>query len=138
MTPISQALPADPPPWRTNARRPRRAPAPWRRPAADPGRTPAGRRPRPRRSAELKKVLYSWEPPFANCLAGAPGGDYLSRGIVDCRGAPTADTAFMGLTSCRWITITGTIAHRRRGVQPGSSRLPCRWQTHRRLLHPHL
>jgi DNA-binding GntR family transcriptional regulator len=26
----------------------------------------------------------------------------------------------MGLTSCRWITITGTIAHRRRGAQPGS------------------
>ena len=43
---------------------------------------------------------------------GAPGGDYLSRAIVDCRGAPTADTAFMGLTSCRWITIAGTIADR--------------------------
>ena len=33
---------------------------------------------------------------FASCLAGAPGGDYLSRAIVDCSGAPTADTAFMG------------------------------------------
>ena len=65
----------------------------------------------------MKKVLRSWESPFANCLAGAPGSDYLSRGIVDCRGAPTADTAFMGLTSCRWITITGTIAHRVRGAQ---------------------
>jgi len=32
---------------------------------------------------------------------GAPSGDYLSRAIVDCRGAPTADTAYMGLTSCR-------------------------------------
>jgi hypothetical protein len=29
---------------------------------------------------------------------------------VDGRGAPTADTAFMGLTSCRWITIAGTLA----------------------------
>ena len=75
----------------------------------------------------LKKVLCSWEPPFANFLAGAPGSDYLSRGIVDCRGAPTADAAFMGLTSCRWITISGTIAHRRRGAQPGSSRSPSRW-----------
>jgi hypothetical protein len=56
--------------------------------------------------------------PFANCLSGAPGGDYLSRAIVDCRGAPTADTAFMGLTSCRWITIAGTLAGRRRGAQP--------------------
>jgi hypothetical protein len=32
---------------------------------------------------------------------GAPNGDYLSREIVDCTGAPTADTADMGLTSCR-------------------------------------
>ena len=36
------------------------------------------------------------ESPFASCLAGAPGGDYLSRAIVDCSGAHTADTAFMG------------------------------------------
>ena len=49
---------------------------------------------------------------FRDCLAGAPGGDYLSRAIVDCRGAPTADTAFMGLTSCRWITIATTLARR--------------------------
>ena len=55
-------------------------------------------------------MLCSWESPFANCLAGAPGGDYLSRAIVDCRGAPTADTAFMGLTSCRRITIAETLA----------------------------
>jgi len=58
----------------------------------------------------LKKVLCSWESPFASCLSGAPGGDYLSRVIVHCRGAPITDTAFMGLTSCRWITITGMIA----------------------------
>jgi hypothetical protein len=58
-------------------------------------------------------VLCSWESPFGNCLSGAPGGDYLSRGIVDCRGAPT-DTAFMGLTSCRRITIAKTLARRRR------------------------
>ena len=38
---------------------------------------------------------------FASCLSGAPSCDYLSRAIVDCRGAPTADTAYMGLTSCR-------------------------------------
>jgi hypothetical protein len=36
---------------------------------------------------------------FRELPGGAPG-DYLSRTIVDCRGAPT-DTAFMGLTSCR-------------------------------------
>jgi transposase-like protein len=62
-------------------------------------------------------VLCSRESPFANCLSGAPGGDYLSRAIVDCRGAPTADTAFMGLTSCRWITIAGTLTRRRRAAQ---------------------
>jgi hypothetical protein len=71
------------------------------------------------RSAELKKVLYSWESPSANCLAGAPGGDYLSRAIVDRRGAPTADTAFMGLTSCRRVTIAGTLTHRRREYAAG-------------------
>src|SRR5215472_2389820 len=31
------------------------------------------------------------------------------------RGAPTADTAYMGLTSCRQITTSGTLAGRRRG-----------------------
>src|SRR3954453_1689383 len=36
-------------------------------------------------------MFCSWESPLANCLAGAPGGDYLSRAIVNCRGAPTAD-----------------------------------------------
>ena len=35
---------------------------------------------------------------------GRSGGGYLSRAILHCRGAPTVDTAFMGLTSCRWIT----------------------------------
>jgi hypothetical protein len=48
--------------------------------------------------------------PFAMCLAGAPGGDYLSRAIVKCSGAPTVDTAFMGLTSCGRITIAKTLA----------------------------
>ena len=33
---------------------------------------------------------------------------------VDCRGAPTVDTAYMGLTSCRRITIAKTLAQRRR------------------------
>jgi len=67
-------------------------------------------------------VLCSQGSPFANCLAGAPGGDYLSRAIVDCSGAPTANTALMGLTSCRWITIGGnasTQAMRRvTGIKP--------------------
>jgi hypothetical protein len=44
----------------------------------------------------VKKVLCSRESPFANCLSGAPGGDYLSRAIVNCKEAPTTDTAFMG------------------------------------------
>ena len=43
---------------------------------------------------------------FRELRVGAPNGDYLSRAIVDCRGAPSADTAFMGLTSCRRVTIT--------------------------------
>lgn len=69
-------------------------------------------------------MLCSWESPFANGLSGAPIGDYLSRAIVRSR-APIADTAFMGLTSCRWITIAGTIARRRRGAQLASCRLTC-------------
>jgi hypothetical protein len=83
-------------------------------------------------------VLCSWESPFADCLSGAPSCDYLSRAIVPCRGAPITDTAYMGLTSCRWITITGMVAHPRRGAQSASSRLPCRCRTRRRALHPHL
>jgi hypothetical protein len=61
-------------------------------------------------------VLCSRESPFANCLLGAPGGDYLSRAIVNCKGAPTTDTAFMGLTSCRLITITGMLTRAGRKV----------------------
>jgi len=38
----------------------------------------------------------------------------------------------MGLTSCRWITITGMIAHPWRGAQSASSRSPCRCRTRRR------
>ena len=45
---------------------------------------------------------------------GRSRGDYLGRAIVDCGGAPTVDTAFMGLTSCRRITIAKTLAHRPR------------------------
>jgi hypothetical protein len=66
----------------------------------------------------VKTVLCSWESPFAGCLAGAPGGDYLSRAIVDCRGAPSADIAFMGLTSCRRVTIAKTLARRRQERHP--------------------
>ena len=38
---------------------------------------------------------------FRELPVGAPSCDYLSRAIVPCRGAPTADPAYMGLTSCR-------------------------------------
>jgi hypothetical protein len=83
-------------------------------------------------------VLCSWESPFANRLSGAPSGDYLSRAIVGCRGAPTVDTAFMGLTSCRRITIAETLAHGRRehaiDIVPTAVSL----STRRRPLHPHL
>lgn len=41
---------------------------------------------------------------------GAPGSDYLRRGIVGCGGAPIADTAYMGLTSCLVGTIMGMVA----------------------------
>ena len=44
---------------------------------------------------------------FRGLPVGAPNCDYLSRAILPCRGAPITDTAYMGLTSCRWITITG-------------------------------
>jgi len=36
------------------------------------------------------------------------------------------------------VTIDEMIAHRRRGAQPASCRLPCRCRTRRRPLHPHL
>jgi hypothetical protein len=75
-------------------------------------------------------VLCSWESPFADCLSGAPNCDYLSRAILPCRRAPITDTAYMGLTSCRWITITGMIAHPQRGAQSALSRLPCRCRTY--------
>ena len=58
-------------------------------------------------------MLCSWELPFAGCLSGPPSGDYLSRPIVDCGGAPIADTADMGLTSCVEIAIAETLAGRR-------------------------
>src|SRR4051812_37706378 len=33
----------------------------------------------------MKKLVCSWESPFANCLSRAlPVSDYLSRAIVDC------------------------------------------------------
>jgi len=37
---------------------------------------------------------------FRELPSGAPSGDYLSRAVVVCGGAPTADPACMGLTSC--------------------------------------
>jgi hypothetical protein len=85
----------------------------------------------------VEEGVCSWESPFADCLSGAPNCDYLSRAIVRCRVAPITD-AYMGLTSYRWITSTGMIAHPRRGAQSASSRLPCRCRTRRRPLHPHL
>jgi hypothetical protein len=64
-------------------------------------------------SAEVKTALYSWESPFANCLSGAPWWRLPQSRDRALQGAPTADTAYMGLTSRRWITITGTIAYLR-------------------------
>ena len=94
-TPISQALPVDPPPPRTSARSPAAGCSGGRRPPS--GDVPGE-----------EGDVRSWESPFANCVAGAPSGDWPSRAIVDCRGAPATDTAFMGVTSCRRITIAGT------------------------------
>ncbi|BCW85597.1 hypothetical protein NicSoilE8_32700 [Arthrobacter sp. NicSoilE8] len=34
----------------------------------------------------------------------------MRRGIVGCGGAPIADTAYMGLTSCLVLTIMGMLA----------------------------
>jgi hypothetical protein len=42
---------------------------------------------------------------FRGLLPGAPDCDYFSRAIVPGKGAPITDTAYMGLTSCRSITI---------------------------------
>jgi hypothetical protein len=75
-TPISQALPVDPPPPSTRARSQRE----------DEDEEEEGR-------CAFMGVA------FRDCVDGAPGGDYLSRAIVDGEGAPTADTAYMGLTS---------------------------------------
>jgi len=47
---------------------------------------------------------------FRELPGGAPGGDYLSRAIVDCRGAPITDSAFKGLTSCCRMKIAQTLA----------------------------
>ena len=47
---------------------------------------------------------------FRDVPVGAPGCDYLGRGIVDCGGAPVSDTAFMGLTSGWSVTIARTLA----------------------------
>ena len=101
---------------------PRCSPALWRRPAADPGPSPAGRRPPPKCGAELTKMPCPWEPPFANCLAGAPGGDYLSRACdavrnrhhADCRRAGerctyicdrTADDGRMHRAGLAWVKL---------------------------------
>jgi hypothetical protein len=59
-------------------------------------------------------VLCARESPFANCVSGAPGGDYRSRAVLSCTGAPIAVTAFMGLTSCRWNGITEKVTRPRR------------------------
>jgi hypothetical protein len=58
---------------------------------------------------------------FRELRVGAPGGDYFSRAIVDCQGAPIVDTAFMGLTSWRLITMVSTVTRGRRGAQSTSS-----------------
>ncbi|GAA4405729.1 hypothetical protein GCM10023147_49020 [Tsukamurella soli] len=84
-TPISHALPVEPPPPSTNARSPVEC-----------------------REMECREVDWRGEEDvvfmgvaFRDRLSGAPDVDYDSRAIVNCGGAPTADTAFMGLTSRR-------------------------------------
>src|SRR5271157_5260032 len=146
MRPISHALPAAPAPARTKARLPE-APAGlvastfW----LDLGQLPCPGVPSTAMPSEVIELMCGVEEgvvfmgvAFRGCLSGAPSCDYLSRAIMPCGGAPITDTAFMGLTSSRWITIASTLARRRRVVQPASCRLPCRCRTRRRPLHPHL
>jgi len=47
---------------------------------------------------------------FREVPDGLPEGDYFSREIVDGSGAPSADSAFTGLTSYRRVTIAETLA----------------------------
>ena len=77
----------------------------------------SGRRattPAPACGAKAMTCIYATKVTIYSCR--------ISRAIVDCRGAPTADTAFMGLTSCQRVTIAMTLAHRRRecaiGIMP--------------------
>jgi len=73
-------------------------------------------------TCRVKKGVVFVGVAFRELPGGRSRGDYLSRAIVHCSGAPTADTAFMGLTSCRWITIGETLARRERvfaaGIMP--------------------
>src|SRR4051794_1182344 len=134
MPPINPALPVDPPPPRTNAR----SPAAGARLVAstcgwswsDLGRSEAVVEVTCR--GEVGVVHGSRISQIA--WRGAPGGDYLSRAIVNCREHPLLRS---------WVSppadessIAGTIAHPRRGAQPASCRLPCRRRTRRRPLHP--
>ena len=138
MTPISHALPADPPPWRTNARSPA---ARTRLVASICGRSWSDLG----RSAAVVEVKYRDEEgvvfmgvAFRELPIGRSRWRLPQSRDRGLRGAPTADTAFTGLTSCRRITIAGTLARRRRGAQSASCRLPRRCRTRRRPLHPHL
>jgi hypothetical protein len=62
-------------------------------------------------------MFCSWESPLANCLAGRSRWRLPQPRDRELQGSTHCGYAFMGLTSCRWITIAGTIAHRRRGAQ---------------------
>jgi hypothetical protein len=53
--------------------------------------------------------MRSRESPFANSVSSAPGGGYLSSTIL-IWGAPAVETALMGLTSYRRITIAENLA----------------------------
>ena len=45
-------------------------------------------------------MLCSWESPFANCLAGAPDGDYLVAQSCELQGGARCRRPVHGLTSC--------------------------------------
>ena len=121
MRPISHALPAAPAPARTKARL-SEAPAGLMASTCwlDLGQLPCPGVPSTAMPSEVvvelmcgvEEGVVFMGVAFRGCLSGAPSCDYLSRAIMPCGGAPITDTAFMGLTSCRWITIASTLARR--------------------------
>src|SRR5690349_24717899 len=122
MRPSSHALPAAPPPARTKARLSALsaclvAPACWPGIGQFPCR---GVRVTAMPSGVLVELMRGVEEGvvfMGVAFRGLPAGRSQSR-LPQSRdrvlqGAPITDTAYTGLTSCRWITITGMIAHPR-------------------------